>query len=479
MHTKRGIMWFRQDLRLHDNEALTEALTDTDEVIPVFVFDERTFRGTTTDFGFPKTGKYRARFIIESIEDLRESLRKLGSDLIVRFGKPEEEVFELARKVKTNWVFCNRERTPNEVQVQDALEQKLWSIGQEIRYSRGKMLYYTADLPFPITHTPDTFTQFKKEVERYVPIRKPLPSPQEMPPITVRLEPGDVPSLEDLGHQPFEQDPRSVVFFKGGESEGRTRLHEYIWEKESVQHYNDTCSGVRGEDYSTKFSAWLAQGCLSPKLIYQHLKAYEEQYGSRTAVESVFHALLWRDFHRFMAKKHQELVFQKSGPGDNADPRWRNDENLLQKWIEGNTGVPFIDANMREIANTGYMSNRGRQNVASFLIKDLQVNWQMGAEYFESVLIDYDPASNWGNWNSIAGVGSDPREEKHLNIFSQSTRYDSQGKYIRKWLPELAELPTDKLHQPDMLSSVDQETLNGDLSADYAEAMVSTSKWRK
>ncbi|NBC06295.1 MAG: cryptochrome DASH, partial [Bacteroidetes bacterium] len=165
MYTKRGIMWFRQDLRLHDNEALTEALQYTDEVIPVYVFDERFFKGETTDFGFPKTGKYRAQFIIESIIDLRDSLRRMGSDLIVRIGKPEEEVFEIARKAKSSWVFCNRERTPDEVYVQDSLERNLWSVGQEIRYSRGKMLYYTADLPFPITHTPDTFSQFKKEVE--------------------------------------------------------------------------------------------------------------------------------------------------------------------------------------------------------------------------------------------------------------------------------------------------------------------------
>ena len=163
MYTKRAIVWFRQDLRLHDNEALQDALASADEIMPVYVFDERVFSGKTR-FGFPKTDKFRARFIIESVQDLRKTLRSLGSDLIIRKGKPEEILFELARDIKANWIFCNRERTQEEVDVQDVLERNLWSIGREIRFSRGKMLYYTADLPFPVTHTPDTFTQFRKKL---------------------------------------------------------------------------------------------------------------------------------------------------------------------------------------------------------------------------------------------------------------------------------------------------------------------------
>ena len=206
MYTKRGIVWFRQDLRLHDNEALNDAIEAVDEVIPVYVFDERAFYGKTSHFGFPKTGKYRAQFIIESIKDLRSSLKAIGSNLIVRIGKPEEEIFKIAQLAKTNWIFCNRERTPEEVFVQDTLEQRLWAIGQEIRFSRGKMLYYTADLPFPITHTPDSFSQFRKEVERYVPIREPLPTPEDMAPIMVKLDEGEIPGLDDFGHAPFETD---------------------------------------------------------------------------------------------------------------------------------------------------------------------------------------------------------------------------------------------------------------------------------
>ncbi|MCR9052653.1 MAG: DASH family cryptochrome [Phaeodactylibacter xiamenensis] len=478
MYTKRGIVWFRQDLRLHDNEALHDAINSLDEVIPVYVFDERTFLGKTDHFGFPKTGKFRAQFIIESVQHLRDALQAIGSNLIVRVGKPEDEIFELAQKIKTNWVFCNRERTPDEVYVQDTLEQKLWTIGQEIRFSRGKMLYYTADLPFPITHTPDSFSQFRKEVERYVPIREPLPAPEEMAPIMVKLEEGEIPALEDLGHVSFVSNDREGFVWKGGEEAGLEYLHRYIWEQETVQEYAHTHCGVSKAGHSSRFSAWLAQGCLSPKMVYHHLRAYEQQRGASESVQSLFHSLLMRDFLRLMVKKHGFKVFEKKGISEMADPRWRDDERLLQRWIDGATGVPFIDANMVEIATTGYMSNRGRKNVSSFLVKDLMVNWQMGAEYFESVLIDYDVTSNWMNWNYAAGISADPREDKHYNIISQAMKYDPKGEYVKKWLPQLAGVPSEMIHQPDLLSSDEQDQLHLQIGADYPIAVISTDRWR-
>lgn len=478
MIRRRAIVWFRQDLRLHDNEAFQEALKNADEIIPVYVFDERIFKRKTR-FGFPKTGKYRAKFIIESVEDLRSSLRAIGSDLYVRFGKPEDELFDLAKLVKSSWIFCNRERMREEVEVQDALEKNLWSIGQEMRYSRGKMLYYTADLPFPVTQTPDIFTQFRKEVERIIPVREPLPAPTsaEIKPLTVAIASGTIPSLEDFGHKKFEADPRGVLEFKGGESAGLQRLRYYLWESACVKSYKETRNDLIGGDYSSKFSPWLAQGCLSPKMIYYELKRFEAERGKNKSTYWLFFELLWRDFFRLMAKKHGNLIFLKGGTKQQSDEEWQDDFQLLQLWIAGKTGVPFIDANMREIALTGFMSNRGRQNVASFLVKDLKVNWQMGAEYFESILVDYDVTSNWGNWNYVAGVGSDPREDRYFNILKQAYRYDPDGVYVKLWLPELAELPTDKVHQPDALSFQEQEQHHIKLGADYPFAAINTDRW--
>lgn len=479
MHKQRAIVWFRQDLRLHDNEALTKALAYADEVALVYVFDERTFMGKTRDFGFPKTGKYRTQFIIEAITDLQNKIRSKGADLIVRVGKPEEVIFELAKQLKSSWVFCNRERTQEEVAVQDKLEESLWTIGQELHYSRGKLLYYTADLPFPIHHTPDTFTQFRKEVEKITPIREPLPTPASLPGLSIHIDPGKIPALSDLGLEAFEKEERSVLEFKGGETEGLKRLHYYFRHTDLASTYKEERNGLIGGDYSTKFSPWLSQGCLSPKLIYQELKQYEYRNGANDSTYWIFFELLWRDFFRFMAKKHDYQIFLKGGLKGEADPRWQNDVRLLHKWIDGETGIPFIDANMRELKQTGWMSNRGRQNVASFLVKDLKVNWQMGAEYFESVLIDYDVASNWGNWNYMAGVGSDPRENRYFNILSQACRYDPKGEYVKIWVPELAHVPAEKIHQPDLLSFKEQESLQVKLGADYPLAMINTQKWAK
>ncbi len=474
---RKAILWFRNDLRLDDNESLHEAAR-AGAVIPVFVFDERTFKGTTRRFGFVKTGVRRAQFLVEAVSDLRGRLRAIGSDLVIRVGHTEEVLYDLAREQRTGWVFCNRERTSEEVEIQDALERKLWTIGQEVRYARGKMLYHTADLPFPVSQTPDIYTQYRKEVERFVTVREPLDAPAELPALPEGLDAGKVPSLAKLGYDaPPTRDPRAVLDFEGGETAGLARLNYYLWESDLAKTYKVTRNGLIGEEYSTKFSAWLAAGCLSPKRIYSELKRYEAERGANDSTYWIFFELLWRDFFRLMVKKHMELIFRKQGPKQEPVPDWSEDRRTFGLWAEGRTGVPFIDANMREFNATGFMSNRGRQNVASFLVKDMKLNWQMGAEYFESGLVDYDVASNWCNWNYVAGVGSDPRENRYFNILSQATRYDPKGDYVRLWLPELAELPEERIHRPDLLTSDEQRKYGVRLGVDYPNAVVNIAKW--
>ncbi len=471
MNPKVSIVWFRNDLRLHDNEAIYEASIASDVIIPVYVFDPRVFM-SFTKFGFPKTGKYRAQFIIESIIDLKTSLQSKGSDLIVRIGNPEDELMNLVKDHKASWIFCNRERTQEEVDVQDALEKSMWSFGRELRYSRGKMLYYTADLPFPVTHTPDTFTTFRKEVEKFIPIRKPFEIPDDTySNLDFIEEKGEIPYLEDFGHEPFTID--KGIAFAGGESEALRQLDYYFDEKKLPSRYKKTRNQLLGRDYSTKFSVWLAQGCLSPKLIYDRLKKYESQYGSNDSTYWIFFELLWRDFFRLMGKKHLNQIFKKEGIL-HEDPGGKEDQDLFNLWATGKTGIPFIDANMIELNETGFMSNRGRQNVASFLVKDLGINWLMGAEYFESLLIDYDPCSNYGNWNYISGVGNDPRDSRYFNILSQARRYDPKGAFIKYWIPALDRLPDNHVHAPDLM---DATISDFNLEKDYVSNVVSSDRW--
>ncbi len=443
---KSGIVWFRNDLRLHDNEALSEALDSVDIVIPVFIFDERLFN-RFTQFGFRKTGVFRAKFIIEAVYDLKNSMIKMGSDLIIRVGKPEVIIPEIVKNTKSSWVFCNRERTDEEVKVQDRLEKKLWEIGREIRFSRGKMLYYTADLPFPVSHTPDIFSNFRKEVEHIVPVRKPLPDPHGLQRIPLKIESEEIPDLIRLGYNDVEINIATNAPLKGGESEGLQRLNYYLWEEKLIQKYKETRNGLLGNNYSSKFSAYLAQGCLSPKMIYNEILLFEKEVIANESTYWLKFELMWRDFFRLMGKKHGNKIF-KLGGTKGIPGKWIEDRENFKLWAQGQTGVPFVDANMRELNHTGFMSNRGRQNVASFLIHDLEINWLMGAEYFESLLIDYDPCSNYGNWNYLAGVGSDPRENRRFNVVQQGKRYDPSGEFIRYWVPELIDVPDEYIHEP-------------------------------
>ena len=467
---KRVIVWFRNDLRLDDNEALHDGLA-AGHVLPLYVFDDRTYKGTTGDFGFQKTGVHRAKFRLEAVADLRERLRAIGSDLVVRQGITEDVIVDLAREYGASWVYCNRERTHEEVKIQDALESRLWNLGQELRYSRGKMLYHTADLPFPVSHTPDVFSHFRKEVERFVPVREPLDAPEALQALPDGVDVGELPSLRDLGHEHDVYDERAAIHHVGGETAGLDRLEYYLWGSDLAKTYKVTRNGLLGEAYSTKFSAWLAAGCLSPKRVYHELRRYEAERGANDSTYWIFFELLWRDFFRLMAKKYRNAIFAKEGPKGKRVPDWSENRDAFARWAEGRTGVPFIDANMRELNRTGFMSNRGRQNVASFLVKDLKLNWQMGAEYMESLLVDYDVASNWCNWNYVAGVGSDPREDRYFNILKQAKRYDPDGAYVKHWLPELADVPTDLVHRPDLLSSDQQRQYGVRLGVDYPNAM--------
>lgn len=469
----KAIVWFRNDLRLHDNEALTEALRVADEVIPVFVFDDRVFKNKTS-FGFPKTGAYRSQFIIDSVKDLSKSISKIGSSLIVKSGITEDVIFDLAQQTKSSWVFCNRERTQEEVDIQDALETKLWSLGQEIRYCRGKMLYYTSDLPFPISHTPDTFSSFRKEVEKYVSIRKPLDTPSVMPMYTADIVSDPMPSISDFGLTINHTEDISII--KGGESLALQQLKYYLWESDNIANYKETRNEMLGWDFSSKLSAYLAQGCISAKQIYWEVKRYEEERTKNDSTYWLGFELLWRDYFRLVAKKYGNKIFKEYGINANDDFDWSLDRKKFELWANGKTGIPIIDANMRELNATGYMSNRGRQLVASFLVNDMHIHWLLGAEYFESLLIDYDPCSNYGNWNYIAGVGVDPRSDRWFNVVHQAKRYDSKGEYAHRWLTELDMIEGNKIYDLPILDQEEKSTYK--INKIYPEPVVVDNRWK-
>ena len=189
-----------------------------------------------------------------------------------------------------------------------------------------------------------------------------------------------------------------------------------------------------GANYSSKFSAWLAMGCISPRYIYWEVKKYEKEFGANDSTYWLIFELLWRDFFRFMFKKHQTNFFRNSGIQSKEIHSKSSNKKSLSQWINATTLSDFINANMLELKLTGFMSNRGRQNVASYFCNELNMDWQLGAAYFEEQLIDYDVCSNWGNWAYLAGVGNDPRNQRWFNIEKQASDYDKNKLFRNLWL---------------------------------------------
>ncbi len=427
---KTSIVWFTSDLRLHDNETLVRAIEQSEAVIPVYCIDEAQFK--TGEFGFKRIEKFRMQFILESLLDLDKNLRAIGSGLTIVSGKPEIEIFKLARLHKAKKVFTKREVAHEEKIRQALLEKNLWKLDCELDTYSTSTLYHALDLPFSIKDIPDVFTTFRKKVEKESIVRPVFEKPLRMasPPIA----PIQLKGIEQLGFEKINHDKRACFNFKGGETEGLKRIQSYFYETQSIRHYKETRNALLGENYSTKFSAWLALGCLSPRQIFQELKKYEATFTANESTYWLEFELLWRDYFRFMMKKYHHQFFLQHGIQHKKANLNKHNQALLEKWIEGKTGVDFVDANMLELKHSGFMSNRGRQNVASFLCNDWKLDWRYGAAYFEQQLIDYDVCSNWGNWAYLAGVGNDPRGQRYFNIEKQANDYDKDKAYRNLWL---------------------------------------------
>lgn len=428
----KAIVWFRQDLRLEDNEAIVEATKNACQVIYVYVFDDIFFKDNDHS-GFRRVGKFRLKFLLESVHNLRENLRAHGADLIIRTGRAQDEVFNLANELKTSWVFCNRERTKDELQIQDELEHNLWSIGQELRYSRGKMLYYTQDLPFPISQTPDSFSQFRKEVDKIIEVRHPLAKVKDFKNKANNIDVGDIPNLQSFGYDYFQVDKRTSFPFDGGETAGLKRLNDYVWKSKSILTCYETRNELFGIDFSSKLSPYLAQGCISPKTVYQEVRKIEIATRENQSTNWSITKLMLRDYYRLLGKKHLNSIFNKEGIIKKKITEIKNNEEIINQWIEARTSNPLVNALMNELNCTGYLSNRGRQLLASYFVHDLKQNWQIGARYFESMLLDYDVCSNWCNWNNVAGLGVDPKELKSSDSNTFIQKYDSKEEYIQLW----------------------------------------------
>jgi deoxyribodipyrimidine photo-lyase len=426
MSEKTILVWFRNDLRVHDNEILLEATKKADKVLPVYIFDPFYFK--TTASGLAKTGNIRARFLLESVADLRQNLKALGGDLIIRTGSPAELIPQLAEQYQVNEVYHHREVAFEETAISEEVETALWKIKLNLKHFIGHTLYHKEDLPFPIKDIPDSFAVFKKKVERDSEVRPCIETPAQIsiPEIT---DPGNIPTLADLGLTEPLTDPREDFHYHGGETTGLQQLNEYILRLDQPV----ISKGAKHADNSSRLSAWISLGCLSMRWVYHELT--KNTQGSHNSNSPLVLELLWRDYFRFMFKKHGKLFYDPERFKDEMPEIGPNGDELFEKWKSGNTGAPFIDASMHQLNATGYIANYNRQAVAGFLVNELKVDWTKGAAYFEEKLIDYSPASNWGNWAVVAGLSNDPRDSRYFAAAKHGTETDANSQFIHTWLP--------------------------------------------
>jgi deoxyribodipyrimidine photo-lyase len=424
---KKILLWYRNDLRISDHEALHEAVKSGAEILPVYIDHQTDYSQYLP--GDPEIPGFRRKFQLESIQNLDQHWRTWNTSLIVLPGKPEDVIPELCSKYSIDEVFLQAESAHDESQQQRKLERNLSAIQVPWKHFFGASMIHPDDLPFDLHDLPDIFTQYRKRVEARLKIRDGFPTPTKVV-VVPHQESEFVPQF------PAEQqDPRCALSFKGGETEAQKRLRSYLWESDSLRNYKETRNGLIGADYSSKFSAWLANGCLSARQVFHEVKKYEAERIANESTYWLIFELLWRDYFRLVLEKFGTDLFSLEGI---TTRKQRQPQGLdivkFHKWIDGKTGNRFIDANMIELKRTGFMSNRGRQNVTSYFVHDLGMDWRLGAWYFEAVLLDYDVYSNWGNWAYVAGVGNDPRENRYFNTARQADMYDADGAYRKLWL---------------------------------------------
>ena len=423
---KTIIYWFRNDLRLLDNPGFAQACCDAEYLLPVVIHDPQSVG--LTEWGFERVGRHRQKFLNESIGDLKRQLQQAKTDLRELHGKPADIFLKLAKRLGDIVVYCQQIEAPEEKSQLEAIR----SSGIAVREFWQSSMLDPADLPFELDGMPDVFTAFRQRIEAAkLKYAMPIAAPKQVP---------HLPSgMCDVALSGPERLNKVALAFEGGESKAHRHIDQYF-ERRLPDTYKQTRNQLMGKDYSSKFSPWLALGCCSARSIAHRLEAYEQQHGANDGTYWLWFELLWRDYFEFLPFKYGARLFHAQGLSDK--PISPTNLRLFNQWIAGQTPDAFINAGMTELFETGFLSNRMRQIVASYWIYDMGGDWRAGAAWFESQLIDYDVYSNQGNWLYIAGRGTDPRGGRPFNVAKQAREHDPNEAYRRRWLDERNSLGT-------------------------------------
>ena len=454
-----AIVWLRRDLRVHDHTALHAALSEAEVVIPVFCLDDRLLSGR-------HASGPRVRFMLQCLGELRHEMTRLGGGLVVRHGPPEREIPQLAREVHARSLHFS------------------YDVGEFARRRDGRVLaafgsgidatahpgVFAMDDPDAIQTTAGTpytvFTPFHRAWSRRS--RRPvLPAPDELPALPSSLATGRIPALEALGLTDEVPAP-----LRGGEEAGRAAADG--WLAGPVAGYATGRDDLDAEDGVSRLSAYLRFGSVSAREL-------EGRLGSRAGETEYARQLAWRDFYGYVLHHFPQNGRLEHQERYRGSLNWNEDEEAFDAWRDGRTGVPLVDAGMRQLRREGWMHNRVRMVVGSFLTKDLGIDWRRGEDHFMRWLLDGDPASNNGNWQWIASVGVDPAPvyRRILSPTRQQQRFDPEGSYVRRYVPELRAVSDRHLAEPWTMSPDDQEACGCVIGRDYPAPIVDHASARR
>jgi deoxyribodipyrimidine photo-lyase len=436
-----AVVLFTRDLRIGDNPALAAAAAEADHVVPLFVLDEAILGST---YAAPN----RVAFLLDALADLRRSLRDLGADLVLRRGDPVGEAVRMTTETGAGAVHLAADVTGHARR----REERLAAACAERRVALEIHPGPTVMEPGAVTPTSGdhykVFTPYWK-AWRAAPWRAPAPTPRSLT-LPAPLD-GAVGSLPDLGD--LVDGAPSPDLAEGGETVARARMNR--WTRSTLARYEDIHDDLPGDETS-RISPYLHLGCLSALELATRL-------GDREGGTAFVRQLCWRDFHHQVTSAFPAVATEEyRGHGDD----WRGDGEDFEAWTDGLTGYPIVDAGMRQLRREGWMHNRARMVCASFLTKDLYIDWRLGAEHFLYWLVDGDIANNSGNWQWTAGTGNDTRPNRVFNPLRQAERFDPDGAYVRRYVPELATVEGAAVHRPWDLGDLERSGL------DYPERIV-------
>lgn len=461
------LWWMRRDLRLSDNMALQAALESGEAVVPLFVADPMLLK-------VHNMGAARLTFCFESVYEVDQRLRAAKAGyVVIRYGDPLEALLSVAQEVGATAVFFNRDYSPLAIQRDERVAQGLAKRGIDAVSFKDLVIWEESEILSQTGQPYSVFTAYLRQWLARTPPAVVAPAYPEIPRLDTPpdIECDALPTANDLGLAP------AATVQPAGEVAGQTRLEEWFDLRGSttVAHYGVHRNLPPLEYGTSRLSPHIRFGTVSVRTLYQRAREAQQRTNSperRKSIEVWVSELAWRDFY-YQALFHYPHISRSAFVTKYNRLDWVYDEEGFKAWQEGLTGYPFIDAAMRELKASGFMHNRARMAVASFLTKDLLIDWRKGYDHFMRLLTDGDPASNNGGWQWAASTG--PSAQPYFRIFnpiSQGKKHDPQGEYVRRWVPELRRVPTPFIHEPWRMSPAEQRAAGCMVGTDYPLPIV-------